>query len=75
MSFFALLFLTIIAWYAYKMFRDIFRGGAGVGRGSRELPQEGDVTVHQTVRQPRKRVNDNVGEYVDFKEVKDKSRK
>lgn len=74
-SIFAILFLVIIVWYAYKMFRDIFRGKSGVGRGSREMPQEGDVTVHQTARQPRKRVSDNVGEYVDFKEVKDGSKK
>ena len=31
---------------------------------------EGDVKVHATTQQPQKRVNDNVGDYVDFEEVK-----
>ena len=33
---------------------------------------EGEVRVHSTSGQPQKRVNDNVGDYVDFEEVKDK---
>ena len=33
---------------------------------------EGDVKVHPTTQQPPKRVNDNVGDYVEFEEVKDK---
>lgn len=33
---------------------------------------EGDVKVHSTSQQPQKRVNDNVGDYVDFEEVKNK---
>lgn len=34
--------------------------------------QEGRVRVHTTSEQPPKRVNDNVGDYVDFEEVKTK---
>lgn len=33
---------------------------------------EGDVKVHSTTQQPPKRVNDDVGDYVEFEEVKDK---
>ena len=33
---------------------------------------EGDVKVHSTTQQPQKRVSDNVGDYVEFEEVKDK---
>ena len=32
---------------------------------------EGDVKVHSTTQQPQKRVSDNVGDYVEFEEVKD----
>lgn len=39
---------------------------------SRSGTKEGDVTVVKT-EQSRKRVNDDVGEYVDFKEVKNDS--
>lgn len=72
MRFFAILFLVIIVWYAYQMFRDIVRGSSGVGKGSKEVRQEGDVTIRKTSRQPQKRVRDDVGEYVDFKEVKER---
>ncbi len=33
---------------------------------------EGRVRVHTTSEQPPKRVNENVGDYVDFEEVKEK---
>lgn len=33
--------------------------------------QEGDVTIKGTPANMNKRVNDNVGEYVDFEDVKD----
>ena len=32
---------------------------------------EGDVKVHATTQQPQKRVNDNVGDYLEFEEVKE----
>ena len=72
MKFFAIIFLIIIVWYAYQMFNDIVRGNSGVGHGGKEVREEGDVTVHRTSHQPPKRVRDDVGEYVDFKEVKEK---
>ena len=37
-----------------------------------QAKSEGDVKVHPTTQQPPKRVNDNVGDYVEFEEVKDK---
>lgn len=37
-----------------------------------QTKSEGDVKVHPTTQQPPKRVNDNVGDYVEFEEVKDK---
>ena len=33
---------------------------------------EGEVRVHTTSEHPQKRVNENVGDYVDFEEVKEK---
>ena len=33
---------------------------------------EGEVRVHSTSSQPQKRVKDNVGDYVDFEEIKEK---
>lgn len=33
--------------------------------------QEGEVKVHPTTQQPTKRVNDDVGDYVEFEEVKE----
>lgn len=50
------------------------RGGfGGFSRGfnnTQKNPNEGDVKVYTTSEQPQKRVNDNVGDYVDFEEVK-----
>ncbi len=50
------------------------RGGfGGFSRGfnnTQQNPNEGDVKVYTTSEQPQKRVNDNVGDYVDFEEVK-----
>lgn len=39
---------------------------------SSQSNHEGDVKVHSTTQQPQKRVSDNVGDYVEFEEVKDK---
>jgi membrane protein implicated in regulation of membrane protease activity len=47
-----------------------FYGGQTYGQQSRK--QEGEVKVYTTSQQPQKRVNDNVGDYVDFEEVKEK---
>lgn len=41
-------------------------------RQSNVRSSEGEVRVHSTSGQPQKRVNDNVGDYVDFEEVKEK---
>jgi membrane protein implicated in regulation of membrane protease activity len=47
-----------------------FYGGQTYGQQSRK--QEGEVKVYTTSQQPQKRVNDNVGDYVEFEEVKEK---
>ena len=44
----------------YNNFRSSHRGTAN----------EGDVSVHATTPRPEKRISDDVGEYVDFKEEK-----
>ena len=40
-------------------------------QGYSQPKSEGDVKVHATTQQPPKRVNDNVGDYVEFEEVKE----
>lgn len=47
------------------------QGGSSQYYGRQETKQEGEVKVHSTTQQPPKRVNDNVGDYVDFEEVKE----
>lgn len=59
-----------------EQMRDNARGfynqhtSAGGGQWSRSGAQEGRVSVHPTSEQPQKRVSDDVGDYVDFEEVK-----
>ncbi len=61
-----------------QMERDFDEAGGNrhrtTGNYRRSNTKEGDVTVVAT-EPSRKRVNDDVGEYVDFKEVKDSSEK
>ena len=52
-------------------FRVPICGGTGFGRSSRPKP-EGDVTVRQTAS-AQKKVNRNVGDYVDYEEVKEEA--
>ena len=40
-------------------------------QGYSQPKSDGDVKVHATTQQPQKRVNDNVGDYVEFEEVKE----
>ena len=40
-------------------------------QGYSQPKSEGDVKVHATTQQPQKRVNDKVGDYVEFEEVKE----
>ena len=40
--------------------------------GRQREKQEGEVKVYTTSETPEKRVNDNVGDYIDFEEVKEK---
>lgn len=39
-------------------------------RSRRQTTNEGDVSIHATQAMPEKRISDDVGEYVDFKEEK-----
>lgn len=67
MGFWTIIFAAILILYVVRLFRQ------GVsGRGTREKQQEGDITVYKTHDTPSKRINEDVGEYVDYKEVKDK---
>lgn len=47
-----------------------FYGGQTYNHQSQK--QEGEVKVYTTSQQPQKRVNENVGDYVEFEEVKEK---
>ncbi len=49
-----------------------FKGGYSYQRRSRSRSDEGDVRVYTTDEATEKRVSDDVGEYVDFEEVKEK---
>lgn len=61
-----------------KIFEEAQRqaGGQQHSQGSwgRKRKSEGEVTVVQT-EQAEQRINDEVGEYVDFKEIKDNQKK
>ena len=47
-------------------------GGGFAGQNSTRTSNEGEVKVYTTEEATEKRVNDKVGEYVDFEEVKNK---
>ncbi len=80
--FIGMLFVILVSWFSIvwrvrdtqrRMNRDF--GNARQNRRhnyNRSGTKEGDVTVVKT-EQSRKRVNDDVGEYVDFKEVRNDS--
>ena len=53
-------------------FSRTYTWGTGFGRSNRPKP-EGDVTVQQTA-DARKKVNRNVGDYVDYEEVKEEGK-
>lgn len=66
----------LLQWYLQNRVKDIFgqRGNAQGGHHSqqrRHNDSEGEVTIVET-KPTQPRVNDDVGEYVDFKEIKDK---
>ena len=47
-------------------------GGGFAGQNRTRTNNEGEVKVYTTEEATEKRVNDKVGEYVDFEEVKNK---
>lgn len=77
-AFIALLpiFIKMRIYRAQKQMFDNMREQSGdpFGSQSHKSKSEGDVTVVQT-EHAEPRVNDEVGEYVDFKEVKEESTK
>ncbi|MBQ3260186.1 MAG: DUF4834 family protein [Alistipes sp.] len=72
----AVLSFAIFAWRLRRVQRDMHeqfrRAGeqAGYRQYRRRSGNEGDVSIHATPAMPEKRVSDDVGEYVDFKEEK-----
>ena len=71
----------ILAWKMQRVQREVMdqfrKQGEKSGhqqysyRSSRRKAQnEGDVSIHATTAMPEKRISDDVGEYVDFKEEK-----
>ena len=71
----------ILAWRMQRVQREVMdqfrKQGEKSGhqqysyRSSRHKAQnEGDVSIHATTAMPEKRISDDVGEYVDFKEEK-----
>lgn len=63
-----------LLWRVHKAQKDIFGNqtdsNTQQGFGRRKQRNEGEVTVVQS-EPTEQRVNDDVGEYVDFKEIKD----
>jgi ABC-type transport system involved in cytochrome bd biosynthesis fused ATPase/permease subunit len=74
-----LLFMLFRLRRASRNFQEQTRHKSQQSHSQREYTQqsysqpksEGDVKVHATTQQPQKRVNDNVGDYVEFEEVKE----
>ena len=70
-------FGAILAWKVHKLRSEVYKETQRQQGEQREWWQrsrgrnEGEVTVVQT-EQTEQRVSDDVGEYVDFKEIKDK---
>ena len=71
----------VIAWRFRRVQRDVMeqfrKQGEQAGHrqysyrsSRRKAENEGDVSVHATTARPEKRISDDVGEYVDFKEEK-----
>lgn len=53
--------------------QDPFSGFGGKGyNNTQRNSSEGEVKIYTTSEKPQKRVSDNVGDYVEFEEVKDK---
>ena len=66
----------LLKWQLEKRVKDMFgqKGNAQQGHHSQQRRHndgEGEVTIIET-NPTKPRVNDDVGEYVDFKEIKDK---
>lgn len=70
--------LLLLFWRLHKVRKDLekqirnaqnrareYYGDGGSGEQSKE---EGDISIHRTSSAPEKRINGNVGEYVDFEE-------
>ena len=70
----------ILAWRMKRVQREVMEQFRQQGEKSghqqysyrtrRKAQNEGDVSIHATAAMPEKRISDDVGEYVDFKEEK-----
>ena len=77
---FIVAFGAVISWRIYKLRKQIYNemhrqeGNEQQGWQQRQRGrEEGDVTIVQT-EQSEQKISDDVGEYVDFKEVKNKEK-
>lgn len=74
----AIVAFAIFAWRLHRVQRQMHeqfrRAGEQTGHQRysyrRKASNEGDVSIHTTTAMPEKKVSDDVGEYVDFKEEK-----
>ena len=74
----AILAFAIFAWRLRRVQRDLHEQFRRAGEQSghqhysyrRKASNEGDVSIHATTAMPEKKVSDDGGEYVDFKEEK-----
>lgn len=65
--------LLLLLWRLRKVRRSMERQfGENAGRGGAGEKEEGDVSVYRTSAAPAKKINDDVGEYVDFEEEPNK---
>jgi len=74
-----ILFISFAIYYLLKslgriflpaVFRNLERNGAGRSNGYYQQKREGEVTIQNYNKKPNDR-SKNIGEYVDFEEVKD----
>lgn len=55
-----------------EQFRQAGRTPGTPPGGSQNTPQEGEVKVYRTAETPEKRIKEDVGDYVEFEETKNK---
>ena len=66
--------IAMSVWRLRRRFQDVYQDSTNDTQTKSRKSRRGDVTIIQT-EQTEQRVNDDVGEYVDFKEIKEKETK